>query len=75
MKYDSIGSTFREGKYTLEVRESEDDGRTCTGCWYASVVHGNHNRRNYNGSCYLHGHACTPINRKDGKQVVFTRIK
>ena len=74
MKYNPLGSVFKEGEHILQVRESKDDGRTCNGCWYASVVHGKKNVRNYKSSCYVHGHVCTPALRKDRKQVVFTKI-
>jgi len=35
MKFNPIGSTFKEGNVTLKVKVSKDEGRTCTGCWYA----------------------------------------
>ena len=75
LKTDPIGSTFQEGEHILQVRESKDNGRTCTGCWYASQIRSNGKKiRNYNSSCYAHGHACTSGVRKDGKQVVFVKI-
>ena len=76
MKYNPIGSTFVEGKLTLQVRESKDDGRTCTGCWYNSTTGPRNNKkRNYPYSCYTHGHLCTAAMRKDKKQVVFVKMK
>ena len=75
MKYNPLGSVFKEGEHILEVRESKDDGRTCTGCWYTGYT-GNRRkkRRNYPYSCITHGHACTRAIRLDRKQVVFTKI-
>jgi hypothetical protein len=75
MKYNPIGTAFKEGEHILQVRESKDDGRTCTGCWYASFTRMKKKKyRNYPYSCYTHGHACTRAIRKDKKQVVFTKI-
>ena len=76
MKFNPIGSTFKEGVHTLEVQESKDDGRTCTGCWYVSWTGTRlQKKRNYPYSCITHGHVCTPALRKDRKQVVFKKIK
>ena len=76
MKYNPLFSTFKEGEVILQVRESKDDGRTCTGCWYAGFKGPSNNKvRNYPYSCCTHGHICTPAIRKDKKQVVFTKIK
>jgi len=69
-----IGSTFQEGKVTLMVKEIKDPS-TCAGCWYTSYKNRKKSLRNYTSSCYLHKHACTPVNRKDRKQVVFVLIK
>jgi hypothetical protein len=69
MKYNPINSTFVEGDKTLIVKESRDEGRTCRGCWYNSWI--NRKCRAYPYSCCTHGHACTPTNRKDKKQVIF----
>ncbi len=75
MKFNPIGSTFKEGEHTLQVRESKDDGRTCTGCWYAGWKGTRNNKiRNYPLSCCVHGHVCTPALRKDRKQVVFSKV-
>ncbi len=75
MKYNPIGSVFKEGEHILKVTESKDDGRTCTGCWYASWTGTRLKKiRNYPYSCITHGHACTRAIRKDRKQVVFTKI-
>ena len=75
MKFNPIGSVFKEGEHILQVRESIDDGKTCTGCWYVSWTGTKSNKkRNYPYSCCTHGHACTRVNRKDRKQVVFTKI-
>jgi hypothetical protein len=74
MKYNPLGSTFKEGEHILQVRVSKDGGRTCTGCWYAGESDKKKRIKNYKGSCFSHGHACTPANRKDKKQVVFTKI-
>jgi len=71
MKYNPIGTTFMEGDVTLTPKESRDGGRTCNGCWYNSYTK---DRRTYGSSCYVHGHACTPINRKDRKQVIFVKV-
>lgn len=76
MRYNPIGSTFKEGEHILKVVESQDDGRTCTGCWYASVTGPRNNqKRVFPNSCYVHGHVCTPTYRKDRKQVVFTKVQ
>lgn len=75
MKFNPIGSTFLEGNVTLKVVESKDKGRTCKGCWYIGHKDGDPNKKNYPGSCYTHGHACTSNMRKDRKQVVFTKVK
>lgn len=76
MKYNPIGSVFKEGEHILEVRESKYEGRTCTGCWYnSSTRKGNVKKRNYPYSCYTHGHLCTSAMRKDKKQVIFKKIK
>ncbi len=75
LKYNPLGSVFKEGEHILQVEESKDGGRTCNGCWYASVVHGNKNIRNYKKSCFTHGHVCTPLYRKDRKQVIFKKVK
>ena len=75
MKYNPIGSTFTEGEHTLQVMASQDQGRTCTGCWYTGYKGTRSNKiRNYPHGCYVHGHACTPSNRKDREFVVFTKI-
>ena len=73
-KYNPINSIFKEGQVTLKVVESKDNGRTCHGCWYngRSIVNG---KRNYGASCYLHKHLCTPMLRKDKKQVIFVEVK
>ena len=71
MKYNPIGTTFMEGDVTLTPKESRDNGCTCDGCWYHSRTD---HRRNYHASCYIHGHACTPVNRKDRKQVIFVKV-
>ena len=55
--------------YKEAFKESKDDGRTCKGCWYNSWI--NRKCRAYPYSCCTHGHACTPANRKDKKQVIF----
>lgn len=71
MRYDPIGTTFLEGDVTLTPQESRDNGCTCKGCWYHSWTS---DSRNYNSSCYVHGHACTPATRKDKKQVIFVKV-
>ena len=71
MKFDPIGSTFKEGDVTLKVVQIKD-WRTCKGCWYKKRVNG---RRLFSGACYVHGHACTSGNRKDKKQVIFVEQK
>ena len=76
MKFNPIGSTFKEGNVTLKVKVSKDEGRTCTGCWYAGFKGPTSNKkRNYPYSCFTHGHVCTPVYRKDRKQVVFTQVQ
>lgn len=71
MKYNPIGTTFKEGDITLKV-EAIKWGCACDGCWYG----GRHdNKRNYNAGCHIHGHACTPINRRDRKQVIFVEVR
>jgi len=69
-----LGSTFLEGGVTLVVAESKNNGRTCFGCWYARRKSTTNSTRAYPYGCYQHGHACTPANRKDGKQVVFMKL-
>ena len=75
MKFNPIGSTFKEGEHTLQVRESKDGGRSCRGCYYNGwkTVNGK-KKRNYPYGCYAHRHACTSGGRKDVKQVVFVKI-
>jgi len=72
MIFNPVGSTFEEGGVLLKVVEISDC-RTCEGCWYAHKDKDT-GLKNYNGSCYLHRHACTSGNRRDGKQVVFTEV-
>lgn len=75
MKYNPVGSTFKEGEHTLQVRVSQDNGKTCTGCWYTGYTGARNNKvRNYPYSCITHRHACTAAIRKDKQQVVFTKI-
>ena len=61
-----IGSTFKEGDVTLQVQEIAIL-TTCKGCWYA-------NKKNYQGSCFSHRHACTSAGRRDRKQVIFRKV-
>ena len=70
MKDDPIGSTFREGDVTLKVSRSKYGKPLCDGCWYGAKKD---RKRLYNHSCWVHGHACTPANRKDKKHVIFKR--
>ena len=68
MKYNPLGSTFKEGETTLKVELAKYKGqKSCRGCWY--------NRKKYRGSCYIHGHVCTPYIRKDNNNVIFTEVK
>ena len=62
-----IGTTFKEGNYLLSVKEKGKP--SCKGCFYDKRR--KNDTRLYGGACYLHGHACTPINRADRKHVVF----
>ena len=62
MKFNPIGSTFKEGNVTLQVVEVKEP--KCRGCWY-------NNKKNYGSSCCTHQHACTSGGRKDKKQVIF----
>lgn len=76
MKFNPIGTTFKEGDVVLKVVESKDNGKTCTGCWYNSRTGPKNNQKHvYTHSCYVHGHICTPALRKDKKQVVFTIVQ
>lgn len=74
--YNEIGSTFKEGDIILVVKESEDDGRSCRGCYYSSwkTVNGK-KKRNYPYGCCVHRHTCTSAIRKDRKQVIFSSYK
>ena len=72
MKYNPVGSIFKEGDVTLKVQELPPNIFACDGCWY-NKRHGN--LCNYNGACFKHGHACTSGNRKDHKQVIFVQVK
>lgn len=75
LKYNPIGSVFQEGDVRLTPREIEK-GCACNGCWYnASKRIDGKDKYNYTKSCFVHGHACTPINRKDKKQVIFVEYK
>lgn len=73
MKYNPIGTVFKEGNVLLLVEEGVQDGSSCARCYYnakdkkGSKIHGT--------SCFFHGHACTPINRKDKKHVIFRKIQ
>ena len=71
MEDNKIGTTFKEGNVTLTPIESRDNGCTCKGCWYNSWTDG---FRNYNIACFMHGHACTHVDRKDKKQVIFVKV-
>lgn len=71
MIYNKIGSTFKEGDVTLRVHASDYNQPLCDGCWYGAKSKG---KRFYNHSCCVHGHACTPANRKDKKHVVFVKV-
>ena len=73
MKFNPIGSTFTEGDVTLQVVEIKDYS-TCKGRWYAGRKKGT-DMHNWSAGCYSHQHACTAHNRKDRKQVVFTKIE
>lgn len=73
-KYNHIGTTFMEGRVRLRVEEMHGDITNCKGCWYAGE-NKQTGKRNYNSSCYIHGHMCTPLNRKDRKQVIFVKVK
>ena len=72
MKYNPIGSLFKEGTNVLQVKESKDLGITCKGCWYNGWK--NKRQRNYPYGCCTHGHVCTPYYRKDRKHVIFEKI-
>lgn len=72
MKFNPIGSTFKEGSNVLLVKESKDLGVTCKGCWYNGWK--NSRQRNYPYGCCTHGHVCTPYYRKDKKHVIFEKI-
>ena len=72
MKYNPIGTTFMEGDVLLLVQESFGNTSTCSGCFYMSKD--NKGRNIYHGSCFTHGHVCTPYYRKDKKHVVFRKI-
>ena len=75
MKYNPIGASFKEGKVILVAKESKDNGKTCTGCWYTGWknVEGKR-KRNYPYGCFTHGHVCTPYYRKDKKHVIFEKV-
>lgn len=73
LRYDPIGSTFKEGDVFLMVQEGVQDGSSCAKCFYN--YHKENGGRLFSGSCYSHGHACTPLNRKDKKHVVFRKIQ
>lgn len=61
-----IGSLFFEGEVILTPKEIWNT--ECSKCWY-------NNPNNYTKACFQHGHACTPINRNDKKQVIFIQVK
>lgn len=69
MKFNPIGSVFKEGEAALTVKESEDT--SCRGCFYNSWKG---KRRTYPYGCHVHGHVCTPYYRKDKKFVIFTKL-
>lgn len=73
MKYNPIGTTFKEGNVLLLVQESLGSLCTCTGCYYVAKDKNGH--QIYRGSCCTHGHVCTPYYRKDKKHVVFRKIQ
>lgn len=62
MKYNPIGTTFKEGNVLLLVQESLGSLCTCTGCYYVAKDKNGH--QIYRGSCCTHGHVCTPYYRK-----------
>lgn len=65
--FNPLGSTFKEGGVTLAVVEMKTSA-TCHGCWFASL-------EGRIRSCNIHGHMCTPYLRKDGRNVMFQRVK
>ena len=75
MKFNPINSIFKEGNITLIVKESEDFGVSCKGCWYNgwNSLTGK-KKRNFPYGCYSHGHVCTPYYRKDKKYVIFEKV-
>ena len=73
-KYNPLGSTFYEGHVKLRVERTKGDRPTCEGCWYVGEDKKTR-KRNYSSSCHIHGHVCTPINRKDRKQVIFVKVE
>ena len=72
-KYNPLHSEFIYGSVLLKVHECVGPDASCEGCWFNGRHH--KTKRNFNGSCFLHAHACTPANRKDRKQVVFKFVK
>jgi hypothetical protein len=71
MKFNPLGTLFREGAVILEVTATKDNAPLCEGCWYASMTG---NKKNYSHSCFRHGHLCTSGNRRDRRQVIFKKV-
>lgn len=59
-----LGVPFQYKDKMLIAKVSIDKGPTCRGCWFSY-------KKNFGGSCYYHAFACTPVNRKDRKHVIF----
>lgn len=73
LKYNPVGTTFKEGDLVLKVQVSEGNKPTCAGCYYGSLK--KNRSRVYPYSCCVHGHVCTPYYRKDKKHVVFRKVQ
>ena len=71
MKYNPLNSVFKEGNVLLKVVRCKNNGASCRGCWYNGY---SDNKRNYPYHCFIHGHVCTPTNRKDKAQVIFQKV-
>lgn len=68
MIYNPLYSIFREGSVSLQVQRTKYNQPLCDGCWYS-------NEKNYTKSCFVHGHVCTPLYRKDKLQVRFVKVE
>ena len=67
------GRTFRYDGVVLRAEPTPYNNAVCTGCWFSDWER--EKRGQAKTSCYIHGYCCTAHNRRDGRHVIFRKVK